>query len=118
MHSTICSSPRKYKNSKPSMGEYIVPCEQTIKKDPNRGKQGRIHEKESLGVANPKSDPNGRQTELVPRRPWEKSNEDPSRSNYEAPSKEKKNLRTGISFEFHAQLRSERAPKGNKFLGA
>ena len=40
----------------------------TIKVNPNGGKQGGIPEKESLGIANPKSNPNGLQTKLVPRR--------------------------------------------------
>ena len=39
----------------------------TIKINPNGGKQGVIPEKESQGIANNKSDPNGRQKELVPR---------------------------------------------------
>ena len=41
---------------------------ETIKVNPNGGKQVGIPEKESLGIANPKSDPNGRQNKLVPRR--------------------------------------------------
>ena len=63
------------------MGENVFPPEQTIKLNPNGGKQGGIPEKESPGIANPKRDPNGRQTELVPRRPRENSNKDPSGSN-------------------------------------
>ena len=42
----------------------------------------------------------------------------PKWSNSEAPAKAKRNPREGISFNFHSQVRSERAPKGNKFLGA
>ena len=100
------------------MGENVVPCEQTIKVNRNGGKQGGIPEKESPGIANPKGDPNGRQTELVTKRPRENSNEYTSGSNSEAPAKAKMNPRKGISFEFHPQVRSERAPKGNKFRGA
>ena len=113
-----CSSPRKDKNSKPPTGENVAPREQTIKVNPNGGKQGNIPVKEYLGITNTKSDPNRCQTELVPRRPRENSIEDPSGSNSEAPAKAKRNLQKGISFEFHALVRSERAPKGNKFLGA
>ena len=78
VQTNIWSSPRKEKNRKPPIGENVVPCEQTIRVNPNRGKQGGIPEKESRGIANPKVDPNGRQTELVPRRPRGNSNEDPS----------------------------------------
>ena len=56
----------------------MVPRKQTIRVNPNGGKQGGIPEKESPGIANPKGDPNRRQTELVLRRPRENSNEDPS----------------------------------------
>ena len=98
--------------------ENLVPHEQTIKLNPNGEKQGGIPEKESPGIANTKGDPNGRQTELVPRRPQENFNDDPSGSNSEALAKAKRNPQNGISFEFHAQVRSKRAPKGNKFLGA
>ena len=82
------------------------------------GKQGGIPWKESLGIANPKGDPNGRQTELVLRRPRENPEEDPSRNNSEAPAKAKRNPRKGISFDFHAQVQSKQAPKGHKLLGA
>ena len=58
-----CSSPRKEKNSKFPTGENLVPCKQIIKVNPNGGKQGGIPEKESLGIAITKGDPNGRQTE-------------------------------------------------------
>ena len=64
-----CRSPIKEKNSKPPTGENVAPREQIIKVNLNVGKQGGIPWKESLGIANPKGDPNGRQTELVPRRP-------------------------------------------------
>ena len=67
--------------------------------------------KESPGIANPKGYPNGRQTELVPRRPQENPNKDPSGSNSEAPAKAKRNPQKGISFEFHAQVRSEQATR-------
>ena len=52
-----------------------------IKVNPNGGKQGGIIEQESLEIVNNKSDPNGRQMELVPRRPQGNSNKDPSESN-------------------------------------
>ena len=100
------------------MGENVVPRERKIKVNPNRGNQGGIPKKESLGIANPKGDPNGRQTELVTGRLRKHFKEDPSGSNSEAPAKAKRNTQKGISFDFHAQVRSKRAPKGNKFLGA
>ena len=84
-----CSSPRKEKNSKPPTGENLVPREQTIKVIPNGVKQGGIPEKEYLGIANPKSDPNGCQTELFLRRPRGNSNKDPSGSNSEVPDKKR-----------------------------
>ena len=100
------------------MGGNIVPRKRKIKVNPNGGKQGGIPKKKSLWIANHKGDPNRRQTEIVPRRPQENSNEDPSRSNSEAQAKSKRNPRKGISFEFHDQVQSELAPKVNKFLGA
>ena len=63
----------------------------TIKVNPNGGKQGGIPEKESPGIANNKSDPNGRQTELVPRRPRGNFNKDPNGSNSAVPAKAKRN---------------------------
>ena len=83
---------------------------ETIKVNPNGGKQGGIPEKESLGIANNQSDPNGRQTELVPRRLRGNSNKDPSGSNSKVPEKAKRNPQREFTFEFHAQVRSERAP--------
>ena len=74
----IWSSPRKENNRKPPTGENAVPLELTIRVNPNRVKQGRIPEKESPGITNPKGDLNGPQMELVPRRPQENSNKDPS----------------------------------------
>ena len=74
----MCSSPRKENNSKPPTGENVVPCERKIKVNPNRGKQGGIPKKESPGIANPKGNPSGRRTELVPRCPRENSCKDPS----------------------------------------
>ena len=114
----LCSSPRKEKNSKIPAGGNVVPRKRKIKVNPNRVKQRGIPEKEYPGIVNPKSDPNGRQKKLVPRRPQGNSNKYPSGSNSEAPAKAKRNPRKGISFESHAQVLSERAPKGNKFLGA
>ena len=66
---------------------------ETIKVNPNRGKQGGIPEKESTGIANNKSDPNGRQKELVPRHPRGNSNKNPSGSNSAVPAKAKGNPR-------------------------
>ena len=43
----------------------------TLKVNPNGGKQGGITEKGSPGIRNNKSDMNGLQKELVPRRPRE-----------------------------------------------
>ena len=90
-----CRSTRKEKNNKPTTGENVVPRERTIKVNPNGGKQGRIPEKESPRIANPKSDPNGRQTGLVLRCPRENSNEDPSGVHSESLAKTKKNLQKG-----------------------
>ena len=100
------------------MGENVVTREQTIRVNPKGGKQGGTPKKEFPGIANTKGDPNGRQTELVPRRLLENSNQDPSKSNSEAPAKAKRNSQEKISFEFHSQVRSDQAPKRNKFLGA
>ena len=96
--------------------EFLV--NKTIKVNPNGGKQGEIPNKESPGIANNKSDPNGCQTELVPMRPRVNSNKDPSGINSMVPEKSKRNPRRESPFEFHAQVWSERAPKGNKFLSA
>ena len=79
------SSPRKENNSKPPTGD------ENIKLNPNRGKQGGIPEKESPGIANNKSNPNGCQKELVLRRPRGNSNKDPSGSNSAVPAKPKGN---------------------------
>ena len=62
-----------------------------IKVNPNGGKQGGIPKNESPGIANNKSDPNGRQKELVPRRPRGNSNKDTSGSNSAVPAKAKRN---------------------------
>ena len=74
------SSPRKEMNRKPPIGENVGPRERTIRVNPNGGKQGGIPKKESPGIANPKGDPNGHQTELVLRRPQRNSNKVPSGS--------------------------------------
>ena len=84
---------------------------ETFKVNPNGEKQGGIPKRESLGIANNKSDPNGRQKELVPRPPWGNSNKNPSGSNSTVPVKAKGNPLRGIPFEFYAQVRSERAQK-------
>ena len=114
----IWSSPRKEKNSKPPRGENWVPCEQTIKVNPQRGKTRRNPDKESPRIANNKSDPNGQQKELVPRRPRKKSNKNPSGSKSAVTAKSKGDPRKESPFKLYAQLRSEWAPKGNKFLSA
>ena len=102
----------------PLWGKTDLLANETIKVNPNEGKQGGIPEKESPGIANNKSDPNGRQKELVPRRPRGNSSKNPSGSNYAVPAKAKGNPQRESSFEFYVQVRSERAPKENKFLSA
>ena len=87
------SSPRKEKKMKPPTGENVVPWEQTIRVNPNGGKQGLFLKKESLGIANLKVYPNRRQTELVPRRPRENSNEDPSERQKEVISRHQQKQR-------------------------
>ena len=83
------------------MGENVVPSKnETIRVNPNGGKQGGTPKKEYPGIANPKSDPNGRQTKLVPRRPWGNSNNDPSGSNSELPAKAKRNPRRESPLSF------------------
>ena len=51
----------------PLRGKTEFLANETVKLNPNRGKQGGIPKKESPGIANNKSDPNGRQKELVPK---------------------------------------------------
>ena len=94
------------------------PANETSTVNPNGGKQGGIPEKESLGIVNNKSNPNGRQKELVTRRPRGNSNKNPSGNNSAVPAKSKGNPRRESPFEFYAQVRSEQAPKRNKFLSA
>ena len=67
----------KEKNSKPPTGKKGFLANKTIKVNPIGGKQGGIPEKESPGIANNKSDPNGRQKELVPRHLRGNSNKNP-----------------------------------------
>ena len=69
----------------PLRGKKEFLANETIKVNPNRGKEGGIPEKEYLGIANNKSDPNERQKELVPRRPQGNSNKNPSGSNSAVP---------------------------------
>ena len=71
----------------PLRGKTEFLANKTIKVNPNGGKQGGIPEKESPGIANNKSNPKWRQTELVPRHPRENSNKDLSGSNYAVPAK-------------------------------
>ena len=75
----------------PLRGKMEFLANETIKVNPTGGKQGGIPEKKSPGIVNNKSDPNRRQTELVPRRPRGNSNKDPSGSNSEVPAKAKRN---------------------------
>ena len=116
------SSPRKERNRKPPTGGNVVPRKQTIRVNPNEGKQGGIPEKEAPWIANPKGNPSGCKTELFPRCRKEKfqqrSELEPKETNSEAPAKAKRNPREGISGDFHSQVRSELAPKWNKFRGA
>ena len=102
----------------PLRGKTEFLANEKFKVNPNRGKQGGIPEKESPGIANNKSNPNGRQKELVPRCPQGNSNNNPSGSNSAVPAKAKDNPRREYPFKFYAQVRSEWAPKGNKFLSA
>ena len=62
----------------PQRGENVGPHKRVSRVNPNRGKQGGIPEKKSLGIANPKGYPSWCQTELIPRCQRENSNEDPS----------------------------------------
>ena len=91
---------------------------ETVKVNTNGGKQGGTPKKESPGIVNNKSKTNGHQKELVPRRPQGNSNKNPSGSNSAVPAEAKGDPRREIPFEFYAQVRSERAQKGNKFLSA
>ena len=102
----------------PLWGKTEFLANKNIKVNPNGGKQGGIPEMESSGIANNKSDPNGRQKELVPRRPRRNSNKNPSGSNSAVPAKAKGNPQRESPFEFYIQVQSEWAPKGNKFLSA
>ena len=69
----------------PLRGKTEFLADETIKVNPYGGKQGGIPEKESPGIVNNKSDPNGRQKELVPRHPRGNSNKNPSGSNSAVP---------------------------------
>ena len=102
----------------PLRGKTEFLSKEKIKVNPNGGKQGGIPEKESPGIFNNQIDPNGRHTELVPRRARGNSNKDTSGSNSDVPAKAKRNPRRESPFEFHAQVRSEQAPKGDKLLSA
>ena len=84
----------------PLRGKTEFLANRTIKVNPKGGKQGGIPKKESPGIANKKIDPNGRQKELVLRRPRGNSNKNPSRSNSAVPAKAKGNPRRESSFEF------------------
>ena len=75
----------------PLRGKMEFLANKTIKVSPNGGKERGIPEKESPGIVNNKSDPKGRQTELVPRRLRGNSNKDPIGSNSTEPAKAKRN---------------------------
>ena len=77
----------------PLRGKMVFLAKKTIKVNPNGGKKGGIPEKESPGIANNKSDPNGRQKELVQRRLRGNPNKNPSGSNSAVPAKAKGNPR-------------------------
>ena len=87
------------------MGVKLVPNERTIKVNPNGGKQGGIPKKESPGIVNNKSYPNGRQKELVQRRPQGNSNNNPSGSNSAVPAKGKGDPQSQSPFKFYVQVR-------------
>ena len=95
----------------PLRGKTEFLANETVQVNPNGGKQGGIPKKESPGIANNKSNPNGRKKELVPRRPRGNSNKNPSGSNSDVLAEAKGNPRREIPFEFYAQVRSERAQK-------
>ena len=71
-------SPRKEKYNKTPTGKYLVPHKRISRVNPNRGKQGGIPKKESLGIANHKVDPSCHKKELIPRFQRDNANEDPS----------------------------------------
>ena len=96
----------------PLRGKTELLANKTVKVNPNGGKQGGITEKESPGIANNKSDKNGCQKELVPRRPRGNSNKNSIGSSSAVPAKAKGDPQWESSFEFYAQVRSERAQKG------
>ena len=75
----------------PLRGKTEFLANETVKLNPKEGKQGGIPKRESPGIANNKSDPNGRQNELVPRRPRGKSYKKPSGSNSAVPAEAKGN---------------------------
>ena len=93
----------------PLRGKTEFLANETVKVNPNGEKQGGIPKKESLGTANNKSDLDGRQEELVLRRPRGNSNKNPSGRNSAVPAEAKGNPRKDIPFEFYAQVLSERA---------
>ena len=120
--SYACSSPRNEKNSNPPTGENLVPCKRIIRVNPNKGKQGGILEKESPGIANSQRiselAPNGINSEVPAGKFQRRSKLAPKEINSKTPAKAKRNPREGISGDFHSQVQSELAPKGNKFRGA
>ena len=75
----------------PLLGKTEFLANETINVNPNGGIQGGIPEKESPGIVNNKSDPNGRQKELVPWRPRGNSNKNTIGSNSAVPAKAKGN---------------------------
>ena len=83
----------------PLLGKTEFLANKNIKVNPNGGKQGGIPDKEYPGIANNKSDPNGRQKELVPSRLRGNSNKNPSGSKFVVPAKAKGNPRKESPFK-------------------
>ena len=84
----------------PLRGKTEFLANETAKVNPNVIKQGGIPKKESPGIVNNKSDPNGRQKELVPRRPRGNSNKNPSGSNSAVSAEAKGNPRRKYHLNF------------------
>ena len=118
----LWSSPREEKNRKPPTGGNVVSCERTIRVNPNGGKtrrntlEGISGDRKSQRQS--KRAPNGISSEVPAGKFQRRSELAPKGINYEAPAKAKRNPREGISGDFHSQVRSKLAPKGNKFRGA
>ena len=99
------SSPRTNNQGKPQRGKTRRNNREGISRDRKSQRQSERA-------------PNGISSEAPAGKFQRRSERAQKGSNSEAPAKAKRNPREGISFDFHSQVRSERAPKGNKFLGA